>query len=1003
MTEPLLPSLEEKVLAFWLREGTFRKSLAKPSPQGRFVFYEGPPYANGLPGIHHMLARAYKDAIARYRTMRGYHVLRRAGWDTHGLPTEMAVEKELGLKSKREIEETVGVERFVAACRENVFTYKAEWEKFTERMGYWVDLAAAYVTMTNDYIESVWWAFAEIAKRGLLYQDFKVVPLCTRCGTALSSHEMAQGYQSVTENSVYLKFELVDEPGTFVLAWTTTPWTLPGNVALAVGPEVPYVLTELGGGKYLVAEARQSVIGPDAKVLRRLPGHELIGKKYRPLFDFLDLGQVSGRRAYEIVAGDFVSTEEGTGIVHTAVMYGADDFRLGTRLDLPKVHTVNPDGTFNDLVKPWAGKSVKDPMVERAIVDYLHENNRLYREEDYTHDYPFCWRCETPLLYYAKNSWFLKTTAVKEAMIKANQGINWVPSYLKEGRFGEWLEKVVDWAISRERYWGVPLPIWVCEGHGAQGLGRREGGSSTHHLPAGQAGSPPATHQLVIGSYAELRQYATKPLPDPFDPHRPWIDAVVLKCPECGGEMRRVAEVADVWFDSGCMPFAQWHYPFTNREKIDQGEQYPADFIAEGIDQTRGWFYTLLAVATLLGRPAPYKSVVSLGLVNDAQGKKMSKSKGNLILPDDLIPKFGADPVRFYLFTVSQAGDFKNFDPRGVEAVVRKTFLILLNVLSFMQLYRAEPLTDRPPPSNELLDRWLAAALADTVRRSTAAYERYDLTTAGRTIASFVTDLSTWYLRRSRQRFREPGERRVVAAAYLSWALRETAKLLAPLAPFTAEHVYREVGRTKLSVHLEDWPSPSPAVDPRPLRLMATIRAVVEAGHALRKHAKLKVRQPLPQFVVAGSALPPEASAIIADELNVKEVHRVKSVDQLPSGVEWVRTVADAAPVAPGIPAVALDTTVTDELRFEGLKREFIRRLNALRKTRRLTLADRIVIRLATNSDLLRGLVERHGEALKRELRADRIDLEATVEGPGETIEGESFRVALEPVDHGTA
>lgn len=987
MAVPSLPSLEAAVLKRWQTDQTFRKSLDKPSPKGRFVFFEGPPYANGLPGVHHMLSRAYKDAVARYKTMCGYHVLRRAGWDSHGLPTEMAVEKELGLKSKREIEERVGVEQFIEACRKNVFKYKAEWEQFTERMGYWLDLDDAYVTMTSEYIESVWWAFAEIAKRGLLYQDFKVVPFCTRCGTALSSHELAQGYQSVTEGSVYLKFELVDEPGTFVLAWTTTPWTLPGNVALAVDPKVRYVKTMPNerGERYIVGMSRaRDVVGFEPTKLdpehpenvpRILTGEELIGQRYKPLFDFLDLGTVSGKRAYEIVAGDFVSTEEGTGVVHTAVMYGADDFALGTKLDLPKIHTVNERGEFTELVKPWQGKHVKDPATQPAIIAYLKAHGKLYQEESITHDYPFCWRCETPLLYYAKSSWFLKTTAVKEQMLKANAGITWVPSYLKAGRFGDWLSNVVDWAISRERYWGVPLPIWQCQ---------RER-LATHH-------SPQTTHQLVIGSYEELRKHATKPLLEPFDPHRPFIDAVTLNCPECGGEMARVPEVADVWFDSGAMPFAQWHYPFEQREKIDGGEQYPADFIAEGIDQTRGWFYTLLAVATLLGRPTPYKNVVSLGLINDAEGKKMSKSKGNLILPTDVLPKYGADPVRFYLYTVSQAGEFKNFDASGVAEVVRKMFFILLNVLSFAELHPLPTTADALPDSDELLDRWLTARLAETARTTTEAFERYDLTTAGRTIAAFVTDLSTWYVRRSRERFREPGDRRTVAAAHLNWALRETAKLLAPLAPFTAEHVYARAGGEKPSVHLEAWSDLGQA-DASVLALVSRVWAAVEAGHALRKEAHLKVRQPLPQVVVAGGEWTDEGLRLLSDELNVKEAHAVSG--QLPTGTEWVRRDVGRADVA----AVALDTTVTDELKIEGLKREFVRHVNALRKDGRLTRGDRIIVRVATDHPLLTGIIERYQADLRADLNAVRVELAAEVDGTALTLDAMSARVAIDRAD----
>ncbi len=1016
MADPFLPKIEDDLLAHWKREGIFAASLKRPSPAGNFVFYEGPPYANGQPGVHHMLSRAYKDAVARYKTMRGYHVGRRAGWDTHGLPVEMAVEKLLGVKSKREIEEKIGVEQFVAECRKNVFLMKGEWEKFTERMGYWVDLDDAYVTLTPEYIESCWWIFSEIAKRGLLYKDFKVVPFCTRCGTALSSHEMAQGYKKVTDRSVYLKFKLkpgqkigtfITDDKTFVLAWTTTPWTLPGNVALAVGTKIPYMKVRIGsiddpalplraGESYIFAatdDADRRILGvqvthpdgdesqgdiiADGKTVGTMneiidmKSDDLVNLEYQPLFDFLDLGKETGKDAYKIVPADFVTTEDGTGVVHTAVMYGDDDFKLGAKHDLPKKHTVDDRGKFTALVKPWAGQYVKDPKVEQGIIDYLKANGKLYGDPvPYSHDYPFCWRCDTPLLYYAKDSWFFKTTAVKEQMLAENAKINWVPGYLKEGRVGKWLRNVQDWAISRERYWGVPLPIWQC----------------------------PNGHQQVIGSYEALRAQVTTPLPEPFDPHRPFIDSVKLRCAECSSEMERVPEVADVWFDSGSMPLAQWHYPFEHKELIDSGEQYPADFISEGIDQTRGWFYTLLAVASLLSRPAPYKNVISLGLVNDAEGKKMSKRLGNLILPKDLFPKYGSDAVRFYLYAVSQAGEFKNFDPHGVDQVVKKTFLILANVLSFYELYApaGSPRPAAPAELTELQDRWLAARGAQLTQKMTEALEQYDLTSAARACAAFITDLSTWYLRRSRDRFREPGDRRTLAVAVLGQALETSAKLLAPFAPFMADHVYRRVGGSKASVHLEDWPAAPTTIDTALLTQMETVRDVVETGHALRKAASIRLRQPLTQVTVSGTPLPDAAAALLRDELNVKEIHFVPTQEKLPRGTDWkVQLMETAGGRDLPVSGVALDITVTDELLIEGLKRELVRHLNAARKDQRLTVADRVVVAIATESELLRGIVERYNEELRREVRADRIEVVTDVEGPVVALDGYSAHVRL--------
>ncbi len=998
MAETFFPELEEHVLAYWKAEGIFQKALALPAPKGNFVFYEGPPYANGQPGVHHMVSRAYKDCVARYKTMQGFHVGRRAGWDTHGLPVEMAVEKLLGVKSKRDIEEKVGVEKFVAECRKNVFLMKGEWEKFTERMAYWVDLQDAYVTMTPEYIESCWWIFSAIAKRGLLYKDFKVVPFCTRCGTALSSHEMAQGYKKITDNSVYLKFELLDggeagegrlrnvtsdESGqrppsthagkTYILAWTTTPWTLPGNVALAVDPNVEYLKTTNAatGERFIFAKALLEKIPlheEDKANPEVIKGEQLVGKTYRPLFDFVDLGKETGKKAYYVVAADFVTTEDGTGVVHTAVMYGEDDFTLGAKLDLPQHHTVDVHGKFTELVKPWAGKYVKDPAVEKAIVAYLQAQGKVYAELPYEHDYPFCWRCDMPLLYYAKDSWFFKTTAVRDHMLQENAKINWVPAYLKDGRFGEWLENVQDWAISRERYWGVPLPIWACTEPGCK------------------------SQQEVIGSFEELRKRAT--LPEPFDPHRPFIDQIQWKCSACGGEVRRVPDVADVWFDSGSMPLAQWHYPFEHQDLIDSGEQNPADFISEGIEQTRGWIYTLLAVASLLGRPAPYKNVISLGLVNDAAGKKMSKRLGNFVLPKDLFPKFGSDVVRFYLYTVSQAGEFKNFDPRGVDHVVKKTFLILWNVLSFYRLYAPErkPL---PAQAVELNDRWLLARLDQVTKVMTEQFDAYDLTSAGRSLASFITELSTWYVRRSRDRFRQAGPRRDTAAAYLGYALETTAKLLAPFAPMLADRIYRDVHGLKESVHLDQWPAVEATPDASLLTQMDFVRAVVEAGHALRKEANIRVRQPLPQVVIVADAFPDDVAKLIAQELNVKEVHTAKAV---PTGAEW-RSRAET-----GFIGVALDTTVTDELRIEGLIRELIRHVNALRKEAKLTRQDKITVTVATESELLRGIIgQQRAEEVRREAGALSIALAESVEAPAVSIAGETARIRIEKTVDGTA
>jgi isoleucyl-tRNA synthetase len=963
---PNFPELEEALLAFWDHEKIFQRSLEQTRSGKRFVFYEGPPYANGQPGIHHMLARSYKDAVARFKTMQGFFVGRKAGWDTHGLPTEMAVEKLLGLRSKREIEERIGIERFVEECRKNVFLYKGEWERFTRRIGYWVDLDDAYVTMTNPYIESVWWIFRQIWDRGFLYQDYKVTPHCPRCGTSLSSHELAQGYQDVTDQSVIVKFELLDKPKTFVLAWTTTPWTLPGNVGLAISTKIRYVRVAQGDEQYILAEERLSQLEGDYEVLGEVHAKDLLGQHYRPLFPGLDLGERGKSDAYRILSADFVTIEDGTGVVHTAVMYGEDDFHLGQSNKLPTVHTVDERGHYMDFVPKWAGRYVRD--VEPELIADLRERGLLYKEEPYRHSYPFCWRCGTALLYYAKTSWFIRVSAVRKQLLAANENITWVPEYIKQGRFGEWLSNVQDWAISRERYWGVPLPIWVC------GKG----------------------HKMCIGSYDELRQHMVRsgdkgPESPDFDPHRPYIDATILRCPECGESMNRVSEVADVWFDSGSMPWAQWHYPFEHRELVDSGEAYPADFIAEGIDQTRGWFYTMLAVATLLGQPAPYHTVVSLGLINDKTGQKMSKSKGNLIVPAEMIERYGADAVRFYLYTVSNAGDFKNFDPTGVSDVIKRTFLILWNVVSFTELTRPDDTSAaREAHQRGTLDRWLLSQLQNLVQATTERMEQQDLTAAGRGIADFITLLSTWYVRRSRERMKHGSEEeRVEAAATLSTVLTTLAKLLAPLTPFLAESLWQRLGhKDPISVHLSPWPVVEKRLFNEDLdHAMDVVRGAVELGHAMRAERGVRVRQPLAQFVLAGVEIPEELLGIMRDELNVQEVHLAK---ELPRGGDW-------AIRGQGKLNVALDLTITDELSELGLVRDVVRLINEQRKRGGFTTQDYVIIHVASDDQFIRGLVERYGREIAERTQAKSMTFVEALEGEPQNLAGHALVLEVKP------
>jgi len=1179
MAIPKFPELEEQILKDWKDKDIFKKTLAKDSPKGNFVFFDGPPTANGIPHIGHVETRAFKDIIPRFKTMQGFHVERKAGWDTQGLPVELEVEKDLGISGKKDIEK-FGIAEFNAKAKESAWKYKDLWEKMTNRVGFWLDTENPYVTYQPEYIESLWWIFKQIWDQKLLIQDYKVVPYCPRCGTALSSHEVAQGYQNVADTSVYVKFELVDEPGTFVLAWTTTPWTLPGNVALAVSPDLTYVKVngydpKRGKNEYWILEKNswerlnkkfgESEYGHHVEEGSETPldtgeivwekkGSELVGKKYTPLFDFLDLEKESGKKAYYITDADFVTTEDGTGVVHTAVMYGEDDFQLGQKLDLPKVHTVDLQGKFNELVKPWAGWEVKDsdPAVEgkttKTILAYLTEHNKLYKTEKYKHDYPFCWRCKHPLLYYAKTSWFIQMSKLRNELIANNETINWYPNHIKEGRFGEWLREVKDWAISRERYWGTPIPIWRCDNpdcshqeclgsyqelldhvparnryifarHGESiinvqkvlntlpenkdiapltDLGKKQAEQlakkmkdvqvdaiySSPFIRAKQTAEIVATDkqmgviedvrlsEFLIGtayegkSYDEyhvtfpttnrkLRFHQASPngetwldvrrrmmaflkelddtnvgktfliishadpvmvaqwaismqpettLPEAypdhampvevkyasalyqpdgsFDPHRPFVDGVKFPCALCKtGTMQRIPEVADAWFDSGAMPFAQHHYPFENKEKIDEGENYPADYISEAIDQTRGWFYTLLAISTLLQKSQAikkpsYTNVVVLGHLNDAKGRKLSKSLKNYGNLDELFDTHGADALRWFMYTTNQPWDSKNFDPKIVDEGVKKTFLILMNVVSFYKMY-VGPM-GAYQQSVHPLDRWVVSLLDQLVSDVTTRLESYDITGAARAIAGFITELSTWYVRRSRDRFKN--EHAPIVAATLQHCLMTVSKLLAPFTPFLAEHMYHEVGGTQESVHLEDWPQAG-KVDEKLLVDMETARKVVEQGHALRAKSGLKVRQPLQQ-VVTTEQLRPDLDDIVRDELNVKELHQA---DKLPSGNEWA--VGEH---------VALDITVTDELKEEGLFRDLIREFNALRKIAKLQPSDTIVAHVQANT-VAAKIVERFAQEFLQQVRATAVtpSVDDVSEKVTITFDGEEVVIAL--------
>src|SRR3954447_18052636 len=850
---PHFPQLEEAVLARWRERDVFRESLRRREAAAPWVFYEGPPTANGRPGAHHVLARVFKDIYPRFKTMRGYRVDRKGGWDCHGLPVEIAVEQKLGLETKADIER-VGIAEFNRLCRESVFEYLQDWNALTERIGFWLDLDDAYRTLDNTYVESVWWALAQLWDKDLLFEGHKVVPYCPRDGTALSSHEVAQGYRDVEDPSVYVKFPVVDPQGPVqvgdqLLIWTTTPWTLVSNAAVAVDPDLTYVRASQSDEVFVLAEALvERVLGEDAVIHDRFPGRELLGTRYEPPFDFIADSEW-GPKGRTVLPGDFVSAEDGTGIVHTAVAFGEDDYRLGAEQGLTVVNPVRGDGTYDERIGPYGGRWVKE--ADPDLTEALRARGRIWRAESFLHAYPHCWRCGTPLIYYANSSWYIRTSDLRDRLLDANETVTWHPPHIKHGRFGKWLENNVDWAISRERYWGTPLPVWRCENG----------------------------HATALGSIAAVTEHSGRALEDP---HRPYVDAHTWPCEECDGTMRRVPEVIDVWFDSGAMPFAQWHAPFEHEDLFQQ--RFPADFICEALDQTRGWFYSLLAISTLLFDRAPYKNVVCLGLILDDNGEKMSKSKGNIVVPWDVIDVHGADAFRWYFFTSKYPWDGYLFSVDAVGESVRQFLLQLWSTYGFYVLYanaageehaHAEPATD--------LDRWAISRLHATTAAVTEALDRYDPTPPGRHIAGVVDALSNWYVRRSRRRFWD-GD----AAAFgtLHTCLETVAELLAPFTPFVADEIYDNLDGREPSVHLTDWPEGG-RVDADLEWRMGVVRSTVEMGRSARAQAKMKVRQPLAAAVVVASGA--ERAAIeslageVRDELNVKTVRFVERADELGS------------------------------------------------------------------------------------------------------------------------
>ncbi len=858
-----IQKLERDQLNFWRENRIFQRSMQEREGGPVYVTYEGPPTVNGRPGVHHVLARAFKDIFPRYKTMRGYYALRKGGWDTHGLPVEIAIEKELGFTHKHQIEE-YGIAAFNEKCRASVMRNIGDWERFTERMAYWTDLDNAYVTFTNDYVESIWWVLRQLWEKDLLYKGLKVVPYCGRCGTPLSSHEVSLGYQDVEDPSIFVRFPLRDQPGVYFLVWTTTPWTLPANVAVAVGESIDYVQVEGpaqdGDGMenlILAAELLEKVlIHPENyRIIKRFKGKDLLGQHYNPLYTFLPVEQ---DYAY-VVAGDFVSTEDGTGLVHIAPAFGVDDMAVGQKYSLPVLQTVASDGTFVDAVTDYRGVWVKDADPE--ITHDLQKRGLLYKSQLYQHNYPFCWRCDTPLLYFARDSWFIRTTAYRDKMISENQGVNWVPGHIRNGRFGNWLDELKDWALGRERYWGTPLPIWVDDQNG---------------------------DMLCIGSVAELSQLTGRDLTD-LDLHRPYVDDITFPNPNgTGGTMRRVPEVIDVWFDSGAMPVAQWGYPHYNHEMFEG--QFPADYICEAVDQTRGWFYTLHSISTMVFEQTSFKNVICLGHILDADGQKMSKSKGNVIDPWDILNVQGADPFRWYLYTSGPPGEPRRFSADLVTEVINKFWSTLWNTASFFVTYanidnwnpnEAQPAIEKRDP----LDQWVLAELHALVKSVTESFDAYDVPGATRPVQAFVETLSNWYVRLSRRRFwkGENDDEKRGAYATLYECLVTVAKLIAPTAPFVSEALYRSLvadldTNTAPSVHLALWPEYNPAmVNETAIEQMRVVQRLVSLGRAARESVTIRTRQPLAcAYFATREAAEAEAvrqlSDLVKAELNVKAV-----------------------------------------------------------------------------------------------------------------------------------
>ena len=1026
---------EREVLSFWKENHVFEKSVELRKGAPAYTVFDGPPTANGRPHIGHVLTRSIKDIIPRYRTMKGYDVLRKAGWDTHGLPVELEVEKQLGLDGKEQIEQ-YGVEPFIEGCKQSVWKYKSEWEDMSDRVGYWMDMEDPYVTYHDDYIESEWWALKTIYDKGLLYKGYKIVPYCPRCGTALSSHEVAQGYKDVKETSAVAKFYLTDGSGTCILAWTTTPWTLPSNVALCVNANETYVKARREDGVYILAEALvKNVLGEEGvEIMETFPGSALVGTEYEPLFDMS--ANFNGKKGYRVVSDNYVTLDEGTGVVHIAPAFGEDDNRVGKVYDLPFLQLVNTSGHLCGGT-PFDGLFVKD--ADKPVLEDLKRQEKLFSAPQFEHSYPFCWRCDTPLIYYAREEWFIKMTAVKDKLVRFTKSVNWIPETIRDGRMGNFVENVIDWAVTRERYWGTPFPVWVC---------------------------PDCGKVHVIGSKAELKEMSPD-CPADIELHKPYIDRITVRCPQCGGNMKRESVVMDCWFDSGSMPFAQWHYPFENKDKFER--RYPADFISEAIDQTRGWFYTLLAIATLLFDEAPFKNCVVLGLVCDKDGKKMSKHLGNVVDPFDVLNAQGADAVRWYFYTGSSPWLPSRFSGDAVSEYQRKFMGTLWNTYAFYILYA--DIDGFDPTKHSLrrenlsfMDRWVLSRMQTLIRTVDEDLSALKITEAGRELQAFVDELSNWYVRRCRNRYWGSEMTADKEAAYMTLytVLKELTLVSAPFVPFVSEAIYQNLVRkvetdAPLSVHLCDFPAADETlIDADLEKNMEEVLDIVTLGRAARNNAAMKIRQPLAAMYVQGEPLDEGYCTIVAEELNVKAVSFVDDASSFISyavkpqlrtlgpkygkllgairnkmaepgagdaivnaikadgrfcfdvnGEPVELTEADVLITAvkkeglvsetDGQVTVVLDTNLTPELIELGFVRELTSKLQTMRKEAGFEVADHIRIGYS-GSDKVKAVFEKYAADIAADTLADGVSDALSGYEKDWDINGEAVRLSVERV-----